>query len=164
DSIDCAVMRLSSLFSKQGSLDYIGEPISIAQHSFQAAILAAKSDSSTIQVAALLHDVGHLLGLEAELPPGMDGCGTPDHEGIAARFLVKLGFPYAITHLVANHVNAKRFLCAADSAYCNALTEASKTSLRFQGGPMATYEARAFRADPHCDAILRMRVLDEAAK
>ncbi|KAJ3069137.1 hypothetical protein HDU98_007802 [Podochytrium sp. JEL0797] len=162
--IESAVARLSSLFSKQGSLDYIGEPISIAQHSFQGSIIAAKHDTTTIQVAALLHDVGHLLGLEAEMTPGMDGCGTADHEGIGARFLAKLGFPDAVTRLVGNHVNAKRYLCSIDKEYYDKLTEASKTSLRFQGGPMTPEEAEIFKQDPMSESMLRMRALDEAAK
>ncbi|KAI8620176.1 hypothetical protein BC830DRAFT_1237500 [Chytriomyces sp. MP71] len=162
--IDATLARLASLFSKQGNLDYIGDPISIAQHSYQAGIMASKNDSTTIQVAALLHDIGHLLGLEAELPPSMDGCGTLDHEGVAARFLAKLGFPHSVTHLVANHVNAKRYLCAVDPSYRAKLSDASKTTLRRQGGAMSAEEVTAFQQDPLFESMLRMRALDEAAK
>merc|ERR1719401_3208454 len=70
-----ASQRLSCLFSKCGSADYIGEPVSIEAHSLQAAALAAKETPNDREViaAALLHDVGHMLGLEAGQRMGMDG-------------------------------------------------------------------------------------------
>ncbi len=90
--VDLVERRLLSLFTHYGSSDYIGEPVSIAQHSIQA-MLAAKNagESKEIQLAALLHDIGHLLGLESGFSPAMDGCGTVDHEGVGADFICDLG-------------------------------------------------------------------------
>lgn len=69
--------RIVSLFTDFGSADYIGEPLNITEHSVQAAMVArARGESEEVQIAALFHDVGHLLGLEAGYPPAMDGCGT----------------------------------------------------------------------------------------
>eukprot|EP00954_Amorphochlora_amoebiformis_P021775 1348728-Amorphochlora_amoeboformis.AAC.1 len=51
----------------------------------------AAGESKEVVIAALLHDVGHLLGLEAGFEPAMDGCGTVDHEGIGHDFLLDLG-------------------------------------------------------------------------
>ena len=122
-----AERRISSLFGSYGEADYIGEPVSITEHSVQAALLAkAQGESADVQVACLLHDVGHLLGLEAGLPPAMDGCGTEDHEGIGASFLRHLGFPHSVAYLTAQHVAAKRYRCARDSAYYSKLSEASQ--------------------------------------
>jgi hypothetical protein len=73
-----------------------------------------------LAAAALLHDIGHLLGMEAGTTmlrillllfvsdtvvlPGlqmqMDGCGILDHEGLGADFLCKLGFSSRVQKLV----------------------------------------------------------------
>merc|ERR1712185_705501 len=92
------------------------------------------------QVAMLLHDIGHLVGLEAGFEPAMDGCGTEDHEGIGAVFAGALGFPDSVSYLIAQHVNAKRYRCARDPAYMERLSDASKTTLRHQGGPFTEAE------------------------
>jgi len=44
------------------------------------------------------------------------------------------------------------------------LSDASKTTLRFQGGPMTQKEAEEFESNSYHLAILRMRSYDEAAK
>ena len=96
-----------------------------------------------------------MLGMEAGFSPGMKGCGTPNHEGIAANFLRSLGFSPLVAHLVGNHVNAKRYLVYKDEHY--PLSEASRVTLGFQGGPMTDQEAQAAAADPHWPTVLRMR-------
>lgn len=111
-----------------------------------------------------MHDVGHLLGLEAGFPPEMDGCGTVDHEGIGADFLKQLGFSDTVAYLTRHHVSAKRYLCWKDPAYLNALSDASRTTLRFQGGAMNDDEARAMERDGRLDLVLKMRGFDEVAK
>jgi len=55
-----------------------------------------------------LHDVGHLLGLEAGKGMQMEGCGFVDHELKGATFLQQLGFGSFVCEIVRNHVNAKR--------------------------------------------------------
>ena len=87
-----AINRLRTLFLANGEADYIGEPLSVLAHSLQAAeIVRERGGSTSLQLAALLHDIGHLLGLEAGFAPAMDGCGTPRHEHVAADFLRALG-------------------------------------------------------------------------
>ena len=87
-----ARMRIGSLFEQHAEANYIGEPVSIMEHSWQAYSLAREAgESEEACVACLLHDIGHMLGLEAGFPAGMKGCGTLDHEGIAADFLKGLG-------------------------------------------------------------------------
>ena len=89
-----SVARLEGLFAAWGANDYIGEPLSITAHNEQAAAAArAAGEADEVVVAALLHDVGHLLELEAGFAPGMDGCGNLDHEESGAEFLRSLGLP-----------------------------------------------------------------------
>ena len=114
------------------------------------------------QIACLLHDIGHVIGLEAGFPPAMDGCGTPDHEGKGGAFLRSLGFSEKVAFLVSQHVNAKRYLVFKHTGY--ELSEASKITLRFQGGPMTEVEAEKFEQLPEFTTILRMRTYDEQAK
>ena len=157
--------RIFSLFDRYGGSDYIGEPVSTQEHSIQAALLARQQgESADVQVACLLHDVGHLCGLEAGFEPAMDGCGTEDHETVGATFLGSLGFPDTVVRLAAHHVNAKRFRCAREPEYYEKLSEASQTTLRHQGGPMTDAECAAAEADPLWPTVLRMRGYDEMAK
>lgn len=59
--------RLRYLFETRGDSNYIGEQISIVDHSLQAAFFASKRSSDReLIIASLLHDVGHALGLEVE--------------------------------------------------------------------------------------------------
>jgi predicted HD phosphohydrolase len=49
-------------------------------------------------------------------------------------------------------------------SYHGRMSEASKTTLTYQGGPMNAEEAELFDADPLKPIILAMRSWDEAAK
>lgn len=157
--------RVMSLFNQYGNVDYIGEPMSITEHSMQSSLAALKGgEQQEAQLACLLHDVGHLNGLEAGFAPGMDGCGTHDHEGIGARFLAALGFSDSIAYLTLNHVNAKRYLCGKNPQYMAKLSEASKTTLKHQGGAMSLEQCAAVERDPRWKLVLRMRGYDETGK
>ena len=160
--------RILSLFQNHGASEYIGESMTIESHSLQAAAVAADAgENEEGQLAAMLHDVGHLLGLEAggaPPPPGMDGCGTVDHENVGAEFLRDLGFSESISFVAQNHVTAKRYLCTRDSEYERGLTEASRTTLMHQGGLLTEEECVVFESHPDFDLALRMRNYDEAAK
>ena len=114
--------------------------------------------------AALLHDLGHVLGFEALEAPQMEGCGTSRHEAWGARFLSELRFAKEVAWLVGAHVDAKRYLCFKDEAYHASLSAASRTTLRHQGGPMDAHEAAEFERTGLADAALALRRCDEAAK
>ena len=108
--------------------------MSITEQSMQAANAAYKAgEDDNVVLACLLHDIGHLAGLEAGHPPGMDGCGTPEHERIGAELLGALGLPEDVAFFTHHHVSAKRYLCATVAGYYDRLTPASKTTLRHQG-------------------------------
>jgi len=160
------VADVLNIYSVHGQSDYIGEPVSSIEHAVQAAYLAKLANQpDEIVAGALLHDLGHLIGLASpEKYERMGHCGTMAHEGIGAAFLEQRGFPKETCALVRNHVNAKRYLTWKDPSYFDRLSEASKTTLGYQGGPMSTDEARMFEMDPMSSVILLMRTWDEAAK
>jgi predicted HD phosphohydrolase len=94
----------------------------------------------------------------------MDGLGIIEHEHIGARWLAELGVRDDVCGLVAAHVEAKRYLSLRKRGYYELLSEASRGTLEFQGGPMSELEAEVFEADPRFAAKLRLRSWDEAAK
>lgn len=59
---------------------------------------------------------------------------------------------------------AFRYLTAVDGSYYAALSEASKQSLRFQGGPFEGEELEMFKLDPLKDEMVNMRRWDDQAK
>jgi len=161
------VDQLFSILITQGDADYIGERISQLEHSLQAAHLATKAgaDDETV-LAALLHDVGQFLpGDGAEAMRTENGSvGRWGHEQIGATFLAQIGFSKKVCDLVGAHVVAKRYLTATDKAYYDQLSDASKASLRFQGGPFTADEVRVFELDPLFQAKVALRKWDDGAK
>lgn len=161
-----SVAEVLAVYAAHGASDYIGEPVSSVEHAEQAAAAAAAAAQPEAVVAgALLHDLGHLLGLaEPEKHARMADCGVMCHEGVGAAFLERRCFPRATVALVRDHVQAKRYLTWKDPGYMARLSAASRTTLGFQGGPMSDAEARDFEADPGHALVLLMRTFDEAAK
>lgn len=51
-----------------------------------------------------------------------------------------------------------------DTSYYDDLSEASKQSLRFQGGPFACEELESFERDPLKDEMVKLRKWDDQAK
>ena len=156
------VDHLLQLFAERGQGAYFGEAVTETEHALQSAHLAqvAGADHELI-VAALLHDVGHLLhGLPEDIAnEGIDG----RHEEAGADWLER-HFSSAVAGPVRLHVAAKRYLCAVDPAYHAALSPASQRSLQLQGGPFTPEEARRFEHQPHGRAAVALRRWDDAAK
>ena len=156
--------RIMSLYERFGDEDYIGEPVSQLQHMCQCAELAeAAGNNEEIIIAAFMHDLGHFC---EHLQPvqQMDGYGVVDHEKLGADYLLEQGFSPAIASLVRNHVQAKRYLTWRYPEYYEKLSEASKETLKFQGGPMNAEEARQFEEDPLFEKHIELRRWDEQAK
>jgi len=132
------------------------------QHALQAATLAeANGEPASLIVAALLHDVGHMVH---DLGDDPARSGVDDrHEELGAAWLAERFGP-EVVEPVRLHVPAKRYLCAVEPDYFARLSEDSVRSLALQGGPMSADEVAAFRANPHHAAAVRLRRLDEAAK
>ncbi|HEV3325991.1 MAG TPA: HD domain-containing protein [Puia sp.] len=156
--------EIMNLYEEHGGAEYAGEKVSQLEHMVQAAQLAeAQGYDEEVILAAFLHDIGHI----SEAAKGdneMDGFGIKDHEELGAKFLRGKGFSKKIARLVESHVEAKRYLTFKDPAYYANLSEASKKTLEYQGGPMAAEEAAAFEQYPLFDLIIRMRNWDEQAK
>ncbi len=134
------------LFDTHGSMAYSGEPVTQLQHALQTACLAEEAGASReLIVAALLHDLGHLLNLRGETPTerGIDDL----HQYYALPFL-RAVFTDAVLEPIRLHVDAKRCLCAMDPAYHARLSADSVRSLQLQGGVFDADEARAFVALP----------------
>jgi len=132
------------------------------QHALQAATMAeANGEPAALIIAALLHDVGHMVH-DLGHDPASDGIDDR-HEELGAVWLAERFGP-AVVEPVRLHVPAKRYLCAVEPDYFARLSPDSVRSLTLQGGPMTAEEVAAFRANPHHDTAVRLRRLDEAAK
>jgi phosphonate degradation associated HDIG domain protein len=150
------------LFQVRGSEWYGGEEVSQLEHALQAA-LAAERESASPQmiVAALLHDVGHLLN---KLPEDATEQGIDDkHEILALKWLNKRFGP-GVSQPVSLHVAAKRYLCAVDAGYASQLSPNSQKSLQLQGGPMSSDEVTEFESRPFYTDAVRLRHWDDRAK
>lgn len=142
--------------------DYIGEPVSQLEHALQCAHFSRLSGGGDAEIAAaLLHDIGHLLPYANQ---EMGEFGARQHERLGAVYLESLGFPPAVTELVAGHVDAKRYLAAVEPRYAEQLSEASRVTLRWQGGVMESDERDRFAGQESFESLLLLRRCDEAAK
>ena len=72
-------------------------------------------------------------------------------------------FKKEILEPIKYHVLAKRYL-ANDKKYFDLLSEASKTSLKLQGGALNSKECNKFEAQKYFKPSILLRKFDEAAK
>lgn len=153
---------IRDLFLRRGDSEYGGESVTQMSHALQAATLAEVASSPpALIVAALLHDVGHLLH---DLPDDSPDRGLDDrHEVSGFRFL-KRHFEADVVRPVRLHVDAKRYLCTVDPEYLASLSRPSVVSFHLQGGEMNREELEAFRADPHFESAVELRRWDDLAK
>ena len=116
-----------------------------------------------VVLAAFLHDIGHIAENHSDNNT-MGEYGIKDHEALGADFLSKRGFSNRLIRLVASHVVAKRWLTLREPGYYDKLSEASKKTLVYQGGPLTDAEADIMEKDPLFREIVQMRRWDEEAK
>ncbi|HLW22773.1 MAG TPA: HD domain-containing protein [Steroidobacteraceae bacterium] len=154
--------EVEALFRARGAGAYYGEPVTMTEHMLQSAQEAALSGATpALVLAALLHDIGHLV---EPVPDDLaDWLEDAHHEEIGARWLAERFGP-EIVEPVRLHVPAKRYLCAVDPAYFARLSEASVYTLKLQGGPMSAEEVRRFESAPHYREAVRVRRCDDAGK
>ncbi len=154
--------EIAELFRRRGESLYGGEAVTQTEHALQAAYLAEQTGASQpLILAALLHDVGHLLH---DLPEDAPDDGIDDvHEELGNRYLQRSFVP-AVCDPVRLHVAAKRYLCAVDPAYQASLSPPSLQSLALQGGPYTPEEAREFEAEPYFQDSVELRRWDDLAK
>ena len=155
------VDQILELFEARGAAAYLGEPVSQTEHALQAAHLAVQQGASDALIAAaLLHDIGHLLGPDDDVAErGIDAV----HEDRGCSWLAP-HFGPEVTEPIRLHVLAKRYLCGVDPEYRALLSPASIRSLELQGGALTTDEAEAFQRHPHATGAICLRRWDDRAK
>ena len=132
------------------------------QHALQSAALAEQSrEPASLIVAALLHDIGHMIHDLAE-DPAAEGIDD-SHEARGAAWLAA-AFGPEVVEPVRLHVPAKRYLCATEADYFGRLSSDSVRSLALQGGPMSADEVSAFNRLPYAAEAVRLRRIDDLAK
>ena len=150
------VDTLIELLQLTGHQSY-GENVNMLDHSLQSAAKARSVGASDdLILAALLHDLGHVLGQAGDW-------GLPGHAELGARALQPL-LSAAITEPIRNHVAAKRYRVATEPSYLDRLSHASIMSLEEQGGPFSDDEVRRFEANPFCAEAVALREFDDDGK
>jgi phosphonate degradation associated HDIG domain protein len=156
------VDSIFTLFERRGHAAYFGEAVSQLEHALQTAYQAdQKGAPDYLIIAALLHDLGHLLhGMPEDIAAlGVDG----QHQDIGAAWLSR-HFGTAVTEPIRLHVAAKRYLCAVEEHYQQQLSPASVQSLALQGGGMDAAEVQDFRRREWWSEAVWLRRLDDTAK
>jgi phosphonate degradation associated HDIG domain protein len=154
--------EIFAIFGRRGSSVYFGERVSMTEHALQAAYFARQESAPDVLVlAALLHDIGHLV---ADVPDELaDWTADSRHEEIGARWLARR-FTAEVCDPVRLHVPAKRYLCATDPGYVAMLSQASVVTLRLQGGPMGRAEVLQFETERSHPQAVRLRLWDDQGK
>jgi phosphonate degradation associated HDIG domain protein len=157
---------IEQLFARKGGEQYTGEPVTQLEHALQTAWLAEQAGASDALVtAALLHDLGHLLHDLGDTPTAQ---GIDDlHQYRALPFLRGLFSSQQADEVlgaIAQHVDAKRYLCAMRPGYFEALSDDSNRSLVLQGGIFSAQQAAHFIAQPGAAGAVRLRIWDDLAK
>jgi phosphonate degradation associated HDIG domain protein len=153
---------IAELFARRGHLAYDGDGITQWQHAWQCGQLAREAAAAPeLQLAAWLHDLGHLL-TELDGTPTLHG-HDDRHEALAAQLLRPL-FGAAVAEPVALHVEAKRYLVAHSPGYRERLSPDSVRSLTLQGGAMNETERVVFLRNPYAADAIRLRAWDDIGK
>lgn len=154
--------EISGLFARWGANRY-DEQVSQLEHAVQCAQLARESGADDeLVVAALLHDIGHLLELDRRAGD-VDLARNDAHEATGAAHLGRF-FGAGVSAPVALHVEAKRYLCTVEDDYYATLSVGSVRSLELQGGRMSAAEVARFAAHPAAQRAIALRRFDEAGK
>ena len=156
-----AVDYILDLYATRGD-DHYGEDVSQREHAEQCAWHATRDGADkALIVAALLHDIGHMLHKFGE--DAADRGIDTRHERIGAGWLARF-LPLAVVDPVALHVTAKRYLASVHPSYVQGLSAASLQSFILQGGILDGDELAAFVAHPAHQAALDLRRYDEMGK
>lgn len=149
-------MDVVALFTAHGAGRY-GEAVTQLEHALQCAALAQRERADDeVVLAALLHDIGHLV---ARTPDGPNG-----HHGHEGAELLRPWVPARVAWLVEHHVVAKRYLCTVNPSYAERLSPASVRSLAAQGAVLDLEQRLALETRPWFADAVRIRRWDDEAK
>jgi phosphonate degradation associated HDIG domain protein len=153
--------EISTAFAKRGHEGY-GEGVTQLEHALQCAVFAERDGASeALIVASLLHDIGHMLH---DLPEDIADSGIDtQHESLGSAWLSQ-HFGPEVSDPVRLHVAAKRYLSAREPGYYELLSDASKLSLKLQGGPMSADEQHKFAAERFFKEAVDLRRWDDEGK
>ena len=160
------IPQIVELLGSRATTWYGQEAVSQLEHALQCAHLAERANEAPeTVVAALLHDLGHMLSAERTPVADQDALPAKDdlHQFVALPFLRSL-FPDAVLEPIKLHVDAKRYLCAVDAGYWAELSPASKHSLELQGGRYDDAQVRTFEDLTFYAEAVRLRRYDDLAK
>lgn len=160
--------EILQLLDSRATTWYGQEAVSQREHALQCAQLAQSAgESDATVVAALLHDLGHMLDPKHEAREAAAPTAYPEqddlHQFLALPFLRPL-FPASVLEPIKLHVDAKRYLCAVEPAYWAGLSPASKHSLDLQGGVFDAAQVKCFEALEFWQEAVRLRRYDDLAK
>jgi phosphonate degradation associated HDIG domain protein len=157
-----ATDEIFALYDRYGNESY-GESVTQLEHMVQSAQLAEQQGyNEEVILAAFFHDIGHFL--EYEPAERMGKLGAQQHDKLGGDYLRQRGFSERMARLVESHVEAKRYLTFRYPDYYHTLSDASKQTLKYQGGPMSAEEAQRFEQDELFDLKVKMRQWDDEAK
>jgi predicted HD phosphohydrolase len=157
-----ALTDLSEIYAGRATGLYGLTQINQLAHAVQSAHHARSQGlKASVVVAALLHDMGHMVHQLGEHPAAM---GIDDqHEVIGANWLERY-FGDDVTEPIRLHVAAKRYLCTVEDDYFGKLSKDSIESLALQGGQMSALEMADFQASAYWEDAVALRRIDEIAK
>ena len=157
-----SVNFLFTRLAERGTRSYGLSAVTQLEHALQSAALAAEQHlGNQMVVAALFHDVGHLV-YDLDVHLAEDGIDDK-HEELSANALEPL-FGQSVSEPVRLHVASKRYLCTTETDYYAKLAEDSVISLQVQGGLMSDAELETFRQNPHYQMGVALRRIDDQAK
>ena len=154
--------EIIAIYGRRGAEAYFGECVSVTEHGLQAAWFALEEGApANLIIAALLHDIGHLVD---EVPDDFaEWNHDQHHERVGAAWLARRFGP-EVSDPVRLHVPAKRYLCATEAGYFSNLSPASVRTLQLQGGPMPAAGIAAFERETYFRDAVRVRRWDDRAK
>lgn len=145
-----------------GGSPYGPEPVTQLEHALQCAALAEQDGASAAMIlAALLHDIGHLIQGYERTPSRRD---VDDRHEVKGAAILGRWFGPEITEPIRLHVPAKRYLCAIDPGYYDGLSTGSRRSMELQGAAFDGDDARRFFDMPHAGDAVTLRRWDDLAK
>jgi predicted HD phosphohydrolase len=151
-----SALDVVALFAARGGELY-GESLTQLEHALQCAALARRERADDdVTLAALLHDVGHLVAPPPE--------GVEHHHGHDGAALLRPWVPARVAWLIEHHVVAKRYLCSVDPRYAERLSPASVRSLAVQGAALDVEQRLALETQPWFADAVRIRRWDDDAK